>query len=423
MTKQFDCLLLGGIDPVATRWRGESIEQADVAIVGAGIVGLATAMALSKRPEVSVAVVEAEGHVAAHQSGHNSGVIHSGLYYTPGSSKAQLCATGREAMFRFCEKRGVPFRQCGKLVVAVNERQRVQLDRIEQTGRANGLRGLRRVNGEQLREIEPHVSGLAGLFVAETGVVDFRKVALSMAEVVRGAGHRVRLGSRMIRARQRGGTIVLETTSGAIESKLLINCGGLQADRVAVRCGVDPPLRIVPFRGEYWRLVPSRRDLVAGLIYPVPDPDLPFLGVHLTRSIDDEVNGGPNAVLAFSRRGYGRMSFSLRDTLASFHYRGFRKMARGHWRTAVSEWRRSLSKRIFAREVRTLVPAIRDEDLERGGVGIRAQAVGPTGALVGDFCIEQAPRMIHVLNAPSPAATASIAIGEHIAALAQQHLK
>jgi len=401
----------------------KSMEQVDVAIVGAGMVGLATAMALSKRPGISLVVVETEGRVAAHQSGHNSGVIHSGLYYTPGSSKAQLCATGREAMFRFCERRGVAFRRCGKLVVAVNERQLSQLDRIEQTGRANGLRDLRRLGGEQLREIEPHVSGLAGLFVAETGVVDFRKVALSMAEVVREAGHHVQLGCRMVRARQRGGRVVLETTSGAIESKLLINCGGLQADRVAARCGVDPPVRIVPFRGEYWRLVRGRRDLVAGLIYPVPDPDLPFLGVHLTRSIDDEVDAGPNAVLAFSRHGYGRLSFSLRDTLESLRYRGFRKMARGHWRTAVSEWRRSLSKRTFAREVRSLVPAIADEDLERGGVGIRAQAVGPTGALVGDFCIEQAPRMIHVLNAPSPAATASIAIGEHIAALAEQRLK
>lgn len=397
--------------------------QTDVAIVGAGIVGLATALALSKRPGLSVTILETEDRIAVHQTGHNSGVIHSGLYYTPGSAKARLCAAGREAMYRFCEEQDIPFRRCGKTVVAVTERQLAGLDRLEQRGVENGLTGIRRLNREQLREVEPHVEGLGGLLIPETGVVDYRNVAQAMTEIIAQAGHSLHTHTRFIRARGQTRSVLLETTSGAMEAKLLVNCGGLQADRVTASCGVTPSIRIVPFRGEYLRLVPERSDLVSALIYPVPDPDLPFLGVHLTRSIHDEVTAGPNAVMAFSRHGYRRMSFSLRDTCGSLGYRGFRKMARTHWRTAIGEWRRSISKHRFAEAVRTLIPTIRDGDLRRGKSGIRAQAVGAGGELVDDFRIEESNRMIHVLNAPSPAATASIAIGTHIAGLALKHLE
>ncbi len=397
--------------------------QSDVAIVGAGIVGLATALALSKRPGLSVTILETEDRIAVHQTGHNSGVIHSGLYYTPGSAKARLCAAGREAMYRFCEEHNIPFRRCGKTVVAVTKRQLAGLDRLEQRGVENGLTGIRRLTREQLREVEPHVAGLGGLLIPETGVVDYRDVAQAMTEVITQAGHSLQTHTRFIRARGQTQSVLLETTSGAWEAKLLVNCGGLQADRVTASCGVTPSIRIVPFRGEYLRLVPERNDLVSALIYPVPDPGLPFLGVHLTRTIHDEVSAGPNAVMAFSRHGYRRMSFSLRDSLGSLGYRGFRKMARTHWRTAIGEWRRSISKHRFAEAVRTLIPAIRDNDLQRGKSGIRAQAVGPGGELVDDFRIEESNRMIHVLNAPSPAATASIAIGTYIADLALKHLE
>jgi len=389
----------------------------DVAIIGGGIVGLGTAMALAERTGASLLVLEAEERLATHQTGHNSGVIHSGLYYRPGSLKARLCTEGREALYRFCAEHRVAHERCGKLVVATDGRELAALDALERRGRDNGLRGLRRLGPAEMQEREPHVRGLGGLLVPETGIVDFRAVARAYAGVVQAAGHEVRTGARLLAARVGPGGHTLETTSGEVACAYVVNCAGLQSDRVARLCGAEPGLRIVPFRGEYYELVPGRRGLVRHLIYPVPDPRFPFLGVHFTRGIDGSVEAGPNAVLALCREGYGRLDFSARDALEIALYRGFLRLARRHWRTALSEMHRSWSKRAFLGSLRRLVPELQRADLARGGAGVRAQAVEPDGSLSDDFRILEGPRAVHVLNAPSPAATASIAIGRHVAAL------
>lgn len=389
----------------------------DVAIVGGGIVGLGTAMALAERTRASLIVLEAEDRLAAHQTGHNSGVIHSGLYYRPGSLKARLCTEGREALYRFCVEHRVAHERCGKVVVAVDGSETATLEALEQRGRANGLGGLRRLGPGDLRDHEPHVRGVAGLLVPDTGIVDFRAVARAYAAVVQNAGHEVRTGARLLEVGGGDERMTLRTTAGEIACAHLVNCAGLQADRVARLCGARSGLRIVPFRGEYYELLPQRRSLVRNLIYPVPDPRFPFLGVHFTRMIDGSVEAGPNAVLAFAREGYGRLDFSARDAWEIASYRGFRRLARRHWRMALSELRRSWSKRTFLRSLQRLIPELGVEDIVRGGAGVRAQAVEPDGALVDDFRIVEHGRSVHVLNAPSPAATASIAIGNHIATL------
>ncbi len=391
----------------------------DVAIIGGGIVGLATAMAIASHRSVGLVVLEAEDRLATHQTGHNSGVIHSGLYYEPGSLKAKLCVEGRRELYRFCEERGIAHKRCGKLVVATNEREVARLEELELRGRENGLEGLRRLSRQEMREFEPHVAGRQALLVPETGVVDFAKVAESFADVVRDGGGQVRTKSRVLRVRRKRDGFSMDTANGPVACRNLINCTGLQSDRVTRMCGADPKLRIVPFKGEYFDIVPGRRYLVRTLVYPVPDPRFPFLGVHFTRNIHGRVLAGPSAVLAFKREGYGRMSCSPSDILDFAFYRGFWRMAGRQWKTGIGEMRRSLSKRAFVRALRTLIPETQAQDLRRADSGIRAQAVEPDGKLVDDFRIIEGEHMIHVLNAPSPAATASISIGRYIADLAR----
>lgn len=396
-------------------------EQVDIAIIGGGIVGLAAALALSGRGRFSLVLLEAEAELAAHQTGHNSGVIHSGLYYRPGSLKAQNCTRGREALYRFCETHHIPHERCGKVVVATRPEELPILDSLAERGRANGLK-LRRLSAAELREHEPHAAGIAGLWVPETGIVDYRAVAQVYAGQIEARGGQIRRRSRVTALRREGGRLRLVSASGELSARLLINCAGLQADRVARLCGSDPGLRIVPFRGEYYELIPEKRHLVRHLIYPVPDPQFPFLGVHFTRMIGGGVEAGPNAVLAFRREGYRRSSFSLRDAREILGYPGFRILARRHWRMGLGEFYRSFSKPAFVRALQRLLPALQISDLRRGGAGVRAQALFPDGRLADDFHIVEAPGMIQVLNAPSPAATASLSIGETIAELAEGRL-
>jgi L-2-hydroxyglutarate oxidase len=391
---------------------------ADIAIIGGGIVGLATALALVRRPGVRLIIAEAEDDVARHQTGHNSGVIHSGLYYKPGSAKARNCAEGREAMYHFCVEHGIPHERCGKVVVATQPGELPALEELERRGRANGLSGMRRLSGAEIKDFEPHVTGIAGLHVPETGIVDYKIVAAKMAELIRQAGGEIVTGARVRRVEQRPDELILHTARGEVRGHYLINCGGLQSDRIARLCGLNPGLQIIPFRGEYYALRPERRGLVRNLIYPVPDARFPFLGVHFTRTVHGDVEAGPNAVLAFRREGYRRRDISPRDLAQLAAYRGFWRMAWKYWRTGMGEMWRSLSKRAFHRALQRLLPDLELGDISPFGAGVRAQAVDPTGALVDDFRFVQAERMIHVLNAPSPAATASLSIGQTIADMA-----
>jgi L-2-hydroxyglutarate oxidase len=391
----------------------------DVAIIGGGIVGTATGRAIAGRPgRPRVVILEAESKLAAHQTGNNSGVIHSGLYYKPGSLKARNCVEGREAMYRFCQEHAIPHERCGKLVVATSAEQMPALEELYRRGLANGLQGLKRLEAPELKEYEPNVAGIAGLHVNETGIVDYTAVTHSFARLVREAGGEVRTGARVTAVRRQNGTLVLESTAGTVEARSLINCAGLQSDRVARLCGVEPGVKIIPFRGEYYELVKERTSLVRNLIYPVPDPRFPFLGVHFTRMIQGGVECGPNAVLAFRREGYTRTSFSLKDSLEMLGYGGFWRMAGKYWRMAVDEMYRSASKNAFVKALQGLIPALREDDVHPSGAGVRAQALDPEGKLLDDFRIVEAERMIHVLNAPSPAATASISIGRTIAEMA-----
>jgi L-2-hydroxyglutarate oxidase LhgO len=387
----------------------------DVAVIGGGIVGLATAMALLARKPGGVVVLEKEEGVAAHQTGHNSGVIHSGLYYKPGSLKAETCVRGRLALERFCEERGIAWERCGKIVVATKPEQVPQLEELERRGRANGLAGMRRLRAEEIRDYEPHAAGIDALHVPETGIVDYKAVARAYADVVRERGGEVRTGARVIAIARREGVHVIETTRGEVRARTLVNCAGLHCDRIARMCGVEPGVRIVPFRGEYYELENGRTSLVRDLIYPVPNPDFPFLGVHFTRMIGGGVEAGPNAVLAFKREGYTRTSFALGDAMSTATFGGFWRMASKYWRTGVYEMWRSWSKRAFVEALRALVPEIAESDVRAAGAGVRAQALLPSGALVDDFHVVEAEGQVHVLNAPSPAATASIAIGESVA--------
>lgn len=392
----------------------------DIAVIGGGIVGCATAMALTRKAGRAVVVLEAEDRLAAHQTGNNSGVIHSGLYYKPGSLKAENCVAGREAMYRFCADHGIPCERCGKLVVATSNAELPRLEALRERGGANGLEGLKQLRGNEIRDVEPHVSGIAAVWVPQTGIVDYTAVTEAFAQEVRTAGGEVRTGARVTAVRREQGGLVLETTHEALRTKHLVNCAGLQSDRVARMCGVDPGVKIVPFRGEYYELVPERHHLVRNLVYPVPDPQFPFLGVHFTRMIKGGVEAGPNAVLAFRREGYAKTSFSLRDTVETFTFPGALRVFSKHWRMGLGEFYRSFSKRAFLRALQKMLPDLELQDLKPGGAGVRAQAVGRDGAIIDDFKIVEADRMIHVLNAPSPAATASISIGERIALMAEK---
>jgi L-2-hydroxyglutarate oxidase len=389
----------------------------DVVVIGGGIVGMATAMALLKTEKRSLAVLEAESEVATHQTGRNSGVIHSGIYYKPGSLKATLCVRGRELLLRFCEERNIPTELCGKVIVATRDEERAALDTLAKRGVANGVNA-RPCSEEELREREPAVRGVASLFVPETGIVDYGAVTREMANVVREHGGEVRVSSRVLAIRPGPKEFVIESEQGAIRARNIINCAGLQCDRIAEMCGLSPGIAIVPFRGEYYDLVPASRGLCKNLIYPVPDARFPFLGVHFTRAVSGKVEAGPNAVLAFRREGYEKTSFSFDDSAALLTYLGFWKMAAQHWKTGFSEMRRSLSKAVFVRSLQALIPEVTAADLEPGRAGVRAQAVDGDGKLVDDFRLVEGEAMLHVLNAPSPAATASIAIGEYLATAA-----
>ncbi|MDP2480838.1 MAG: L-2-hydroxyglutarate oxidase [Candidatus Palauibacterales bacterium] len=386
----------------------------DFTVVGGGIVGLSTALELTRRhPGSSTLVLEKESGWAAHQSGHNSGVIHSGIYYPPGSLKARLCTEGRQATLDFCREQGIPCEVCGKVIVATREEELPHLAELETRGRANGLE-VRVLGPEELREIEPHVRGVRALYVPASGIVDYRRVAEAFAHIAgeRGADLRTGAGLRAVRVMPDG--LALETEAGSFMTRFLVNCAGLHADRVAAMMGARPPARIVPFRGEYFELVEGRRGLVRNLIYPVPDPDLPFLGVHFTRSIDGAVHAGPNAVLALSREGYGWGDVSLKDTAEAMAYPGFWRLVARFPAVTAMELHRSLSKRRFAKSLQRLVPEVRVSDLAPGGSGVRAQALTPKGELVHDFLIVPAERSMHVCNAPSPAATAALPIGRAI---------
>jgi L-2-hydroxyglutarate oxidase len=396
-----------------------SSQAFDVVVIGGGIVGMATAMALLEQKPRSLAVLEAEPELAMHQTGRNSGVIHSGIYYKPGSLKATLCVEGRRAMLRFCEERGVRTELCGKVIVATKEEEKAALEILIERGAANGV-DVQRLTTEELREREPAVSGVASVFVPATGIVDYAEVTRAMADVVRERGGEVRLDSRVLGVRPGAREFTIETANGVVTARNIINCAGLHCDEIARMCGQDPGIAIIPFRGEYYDLVESSRGLCKNLIYPVPDARYPFLGVHFTRSVSGKVEAGPNAVLAWKREGYDKTSFSLKDTMALLGYGGFWQMATQHWKTGVSEMHRSLSKATFVRSLQALIPQVTAADLEPGRAGVRAQAVDAKGKLADDFRLVEGPAMLHVLNAPSPAATASIAIGKHLAAAAER---
>jgi L-2-hydroxyglutarate oxidase LhgO len=395
----------------------------DVCIVGAGLIGLGVGHAIVERfPGVSVSIVDKEPDVAGHQSSHNSGVLHSGLYYTPGSLKARLCVEGGRLLEALCHEETVPFRRTGKLVIATGADEVGRLDELERRGRANGLAGLRRLGPGDIAEYEPEAVGVDALYVPAAGVVDFPAVAKVLRRRLEESGVSIRLGQTVDRIREEGDGVSLLAGEEELRAGLIINCAGLHSDRVAALAGVKTKIRIVPFRGEYYTLADRQSQLVKSLIYPVPDPRFPFLGVHFTRRIDEKVEVGPNAVLALGREHYRGASVDWADVRETLATGAFWRLVGRHWWTGTRELFRSRSRSLYARSARRLVPAVRAEHLRRGGAGVRAQALAADGRLVDDFVIEQTGSMIHVLNAPSPGATASLAIGAHIAVLAERHL-
>jgi (S)-2-hydroxyglutarate dehydrogenase len=391
----------------------------NVIIIGGGIVGLAVALEITRRfPRLRLLVLEKESRVASHQSGHNSGVIHSGVYYKPGSLKARLCVSGAAAMVEFCREHGIEHSVCGKVIVATQAEEVARLEDLRQRGEANGLTGLRLIGPEALREIEPHASGVKALRVPSTGMTDYTAVCEKYAKLISAAGGTILTCAAAIGIRRLSDEIVVETPRGAFSTASLINCAGLFSDRIARMAGDDPGVMIVPFRGEYYELLREPASLVRALIYPVPDPRFPFLGVHFTRRISGKVDAGPNAVLAFAREGYRHRDVNLRDVVSSLAFPGFWRLARRHWRSGLDEWQRSLSKTAFVRALQRLLPEITKNDLVPGGSGVRAQALKVDGSLVDDFQFVPSRRVLHVLNVPSPAATASLAIGKLIVDMA-----
>jgi L-2-hydroxyglutarate oxidase len=387
----------------------------DIAVIGAGVVGLSFAMQAAEHlPHLRILVLEKEDGVARHQTGHNSGVIHSGVYYKPGSMKARLCVQGAHEMVEFCARHGIAHQVCGKLIVATTEEEAVRLDDLRARGEANGLLGLRLLGPQQMREIEPHIGGMRALAVPSTGITDYTLVTAKYAELAAACGVELKTSAGVTGFRNSGNRVVIQTRGGDFSAHYVVNCAGLYSDRVARMAGCDPRLMIVPFRGEYYDLVPARAELVRGLIYPVPDPQYPFLGVHFTRRIHGNIDAGPNAVLAFRREGYRHTDFNLADAMETLGYPVFRAMARRQWKYGLVEFRRSFRKREFVRSCQRLVPEVREEDMTPGGSGVRAQALGPDGNLVDDFCFASQGRFLHVLNVPSPAATASLPIGREI---------
>ena len=392
------------------------IDTYDVAIVGGGIVGLATALRIQqRRPGLRIAILEKEAELATHQSGHNSGVLHAGLYYAPGSLKARLCREGKAAMEAFAETHGVPIDHCGKLVVAVDESELGRLDALRERAIANGVPGLEDVGRERIRELEPHAAGIRGLWSPRTGVIDFRRVALAIADDLRTAGVDIRTDHAVSAIDVRSLEVVVSAGGSEIASRIAVTCAGLQSDRVAALTGETRGPTIVPFRGDYYTLSPEAAGLVRGLIYPVPDPRFPFLGVHLTKRIDGSVIAGPNAVLAFAREGYRRRDVNVRDLAAALTDRGFLRLAGRYLPTGVAEMWRDWSKTAFLAQLQRYVPELREDQVTFGPSGVRAQALARNGTLVDDFAFSGGPRVLHVRNAPSPAATSSLAIGSVLA--------
>jgi L-2-hydroxyglutarate oxidase LhgO len=398
--------------------------RCDVAIVGGGIVGLAVALEITQRfPHLHLILLEKENHVGQHQSSHNSGVIHSGIYYTPGSLKAKLCVAGAAAMVEFCREHRIPHRVCGKTIVATREDELARLEELRRRAEVNGLTGVRSIGPEELPEFEPHAKGLRALFVPSTGITDYGLVCEKYAELIASRGGTILTWHAVSGLKRESNQIIVETNHGAFSAKFLINCAGLFSDRVSRMAGDDPQVLILPFRGEYYDLLPERAALVRALIYPVPDPRFPFLGVHFTRRIHGTVDAGPNAVLAFRREGYRRADLNLNDVMSSLGFQGFWRMAAKNWRSGFDEFRRSFSKAAFVRALQRLVPEIRGADLVPGKSGVRAQALAPDGALVDDFKFVPSPRILHVLNVPSPAATASLMIARSIVDTAAKDLE
>jgi L-2-hydroxyglutarate oxidase LhgO len=391
----------------------------DVAIVGGGIVALATARALAERaPRARIIILEKEARVATHQTGHNSGVIHSGIYYRPGSYKARLCVEGARMMVQFCQSHDIKMERCGKVIVATREDELPRLQTLYERGKANGVPDVAMIEPERVREMEPHAAAIRGLHSPHTGIVDYREVAAALARDLGARGVRIETSAKVERITRTGEGLELTTPRLAFRSRRLVNCAGLYSDEIARMAGASTDVRIIPFRGEYYFVRPERRHLVRGLIYPVPDPEFPFLGVHFTRTVHGDVEAGPNAVLAFAREGYRFSTVVPGELLGTLRFPGFWAMGRKYWRVGAYEMYRSLSKASFVRALQRLVPELTADDIVPGGAGVRAQAVASDGTLIDDFRIVESADAIHVVNAPSPAATASLAIGRHIATLA-----
>ena len=396
----------------------------DIVIVGGGIVGLASAYKIAtSHPGLRLVVLEKEDRLAGHQTGHNSGVIHSGLYYKPGSAKARTCAAGRKELIEFARTHGIPHEICGKIIVATDEAELPAMERIFENGQQNGVEGLERIGPERIRQIEPFAVGIAALHVASAGIIDFVKVADKLAELIRGTGSQVLVSHEVTGFDKHDFYTNVLTSKGAFNTRFIINCAGLQCDRVARMDGVEPRLRIIPFRGDYCVLDGQAASKVRNLVYPVPNPAFPFLGVHFTRMIDGSVECGPNAVFSFRREGYRRTDFSLRDSWESLSYPGTWRLFARHWRYGLGEYARAFSKKLLLAQLQRLIPSLQAQDIHPGKAGVRAQALGPRGELVDDFKIETRGHAIHVLNAPSPAATASLAIGSYINDVATEHFK
>jgi L-2-hydroxyglutarate oxidase LhgO len=395
--------------------------QYDVVVVGGGIIGLATSMKLTQDfPNLKVAVLEKEKEVAQHQTGHNSGVIHAGIYYAPGSQKANFCSTGGKLLRDFCEEYGIAYDMCGKLIVATDDSEIPQLEELFKRGTENGAEGLRMVDREEIKDIEPYSAGVKAILSPNTGIIDYFEVSQAYATRMRENGGDLLTNVEVISMENRDNLVYINTTSGTVAAKYVLNCAGLYADTVARMMGVDVGVKIVPFRGEYFSIIPEKEHMVKGLIYPVPNPSMPFLGVHFTRRINGSVEAGPNAVLAFAREGYKKTDVNLKDTLGTLSYSGFWKMSAKYWKVGMHEQYRSLVKGVFVKSLQKLMPEITGDDLGAPGAGVRAQVIDSSGGLLQDFAIEASPNAIHVLSAPSPGATSSLTISEYIVDLAQE---
>tara|TARA_R110002124_G_scaffold57700_5_gene161337 strand:- start:6253 stop:7452 length:1200 start_codon:yes stop_codon:yes gene_type:complete len=394
----------------------------DITIIGGGIVGLATGLKIkTQRPELKVVVLEKEAEVASHQTGNNSGVIHSGLYYAPGSLKAKNCINGYHQLVQFCEENEIPFEITGKVVVATKEDQLPQLNRLLERGLQNGLEGVRSISMEELKELEPYCQGLGALHVPQTGIVDYKRVALAYEKNFKALGGVVLSKHKVLNIKDLNNTITINTSSEEISSKIVINCAGLYADKVAGMLEKDPlPIRIIPFRGEYFKIKKEREYLVKNLIYPVPDPNFPFLGVHFTRMKKGGVEAGPNAVLAFKKEGYKKTDFDLKEFMDAVTWPGLQKVAGKYWKTGLGEYKRSFFKAAFTTALQELIPDITSSDLVSGGAGVRAQACDKDGGLLDDFAIQETAKAVHVINAPSPAATSALSIADKISEIALQ---